>query len=305
MSPNWTAESVPSQQGRTVVITGANSGIGWETATVLAARGASVVLAVRDVDKGKQAAARITAASPGAHVTVQRLDLASLASVRAAAEELRADHPTIDLLINNAGVSHIPREITVDGFERQFATNHLGHFALTGLLLEAMLPVRGSRAVTVSAIAHRTPNGIDFDDLRRERSYNAMAVYGQSKLANLMFTHELQRRLSGGDTTIAVAAHPGLARTDLSRNASLSQRALFKALSPLLQSAAMGALPVLRAATDPDVRGGQYYGPGGSRPREARGYPTLAESSPASHDVAGQRRLWAVSEELTGVLFPV
>jgi NAD(P)-dependent dehydrogenase (short-subunit alcohol dehydrogenase family) len=303
MTQKWTADNVPAQLGRTAVITGANTGIGFETAIVLAARGASVVLAVRDIDKGKQAAARITAINPGADVTVQRLDLGSLASIHAAAQELRANHPTIDLLINNAGVSHIPKEITRDGFERQFGTNHLGHFALTGLLLDAMLPVAGSRVVTVSALAERMPTGIDFDDLQRERSYNSMAVYSQSKLANLMFTYELQRRLSSKGTTIAVAAHPGLARTDLSRNASALQRAFFKVLSALiLQSAAMGALPVLRAATDPDVRGGQYYGPGG---RGTRGFPALVESSPQSHATASQHRLWVVSEELTGVSFPI
>jgi NAD(P)-dependent dehydrogenase (short-subunit alcohol dehydrogenase family) len=302
MTQKWTADSVPAQHGRTAVITGANTGIGFETAAVLAARGASVVLAVRDVDKGNQAAARITATTPGAEVAVQRLDLGSLDSIRAAAQELRANHPTIDLLINNAGINHVPKETTHDGFERQFGVNHLGHFAFTGLLLDTMLPVTGSRVVTVSAMAEGTSAEIDFDDLRRDKSYNTMAVYAQSKLANLMFTYELQRRLSSKGTTIAVAAHPGLARTDLSRNASAFQRAFFKVLSALMfQSAAMGALPVLRAATDPNVRGGQYYGPGR---RGIRGYPTLAESSPQSRNVASQNRLWAVSEELTSVSFP-
>jgi NAD(P)-dependent dehydrogenase (short-subunit alcohol dehydrogenase family) len=306
MTQQWTAGNVPAQHGRTAVITGANSGIGFETAAVLAARGATVVLAVRDVNRGKDAADRITAATPGARVAVQQLDLGSLASVRAAAQQLRAAHPAIDLLINNAGVNHVPKEQTQDGFERQFGTNHLGHFALTGLLLESMLPVAGSRVVTVSALADRTPAGIDFDDLHREKSYSGMAVYSQSKLANLMFAYELHRRLSGRDTTIAVVAHPGLARTGLARNASAPVRAFFTVFGALIaQSAAMGALPVLRAATDPGVRGGQYYGPGGGRPRGSRGYPALVESTPQSHDVASQRRLWAISEELTGVRFPV
>lgn len=306
MTQHWTADNVPAQHGRTAVITGANSGIGFETAAVLAARGAAVVLAVRDVGKGKDAAVRIASTTPGAQVSVQRLDLGSLASVRAAAQEIRAAHPAIDLLINNAGVNHIPKETTQDGFERQFGTNHLGHFALTGLLLDAMLPTAGSRVVTVGAMADRLPSGIDFDDLQREKSYQGMAVYAQSKLANLMFTYELQRRLSGKDTTIAVAAHPGLARTSLSRNASAVVRGYFAILGRLIaQSAAMGALPILRAATDPDVLGGQYYGPGGRLTRGSRGHPTLVESSPQSHDSANQRRLWAISEELTGVRFPV
>jgi NAD(P)-dependent dehydrogenase (short-subunit alcohol dehydrogenase family) len=306
MTQQWTADNVPAQRGRTAVITGANSGIGFETAAVLAAHGATVILAVRDVNKGKDAADRITAATPGAQVAVQQLDLGSLASIRTAAQELRAAHPTIDLLINNAGVNHVPKETTRDGFERQFGTNHLGHFALTGLLLETMLSVADSRVVTVSALADRMPAGIDFDDLQREKSYSGMAVYAQSKLANLMFAYELQRRLSSEGTTIAVAAHPGLARTSLARNASAPVRAFFTVFGTLIaQSAAMGALPVLRAATDPEVRGGQYYGPGGGLPRGSRGYPALVESTLQSHDVASQHRLWAISEELTGVRFPI
>src|SRR6266568_8744570 len=190
---------------------------GFETARVLAARGASVVLAVRDTEKGKRAAARIAGTAPGANVTVQPLDLASLDSIRAAAGELRARHPRIDLLINNAGVMFPPKQTTVDGFELQLGTNHLGHFALTGLLLEQMLPVPGSRVVTVSSLAHRIGARINFGDLQGERSYRRVGAYSQSKLANLMFTYELQRRLSGAGTTIAVAAHPGLASTELAR----------------------------------------------------------------------------------------
>jgi len=300
MSARWTTDDVPGQQGRLAVVTGANTGLGFETAQVLAARGASVVLAVRNVEKGKQAAARIAAAAPGATVTVQELDLSSLDSVRAAAAELRAGHPRIDLLICNAGVMYPPKQTTDDGFELQFGTNHLGHFALTGLLLERMLPVPGSRVVTVSSVGHRIQARINFDDLQWERSYSRVRAYGQSKLANLMFTYELQRRLSGaGAGTIAVAAHPGFAATELMRHTPMAA-----VVTPLFsQDAAMGALPVLRAATDPSVLGGQYYGPGGFL--GLRGYPELAASSRRSHDEAVQRRLWAVSEELTGVTFPV
>ena len=301
MNAKWTSDDVPGQQARLAVVTGANTGLGFETAQVLAARGASVVLAVRDIEKGKRAAARIAGTAPGANVMVQHLDLTSLDSIRAAAGELRAKHPRIDLLINNAGVMLTPRQTTRDGFELQFGTNHLGHFALTGLLLEQMLPVPGSRVVTVSSLAHRIQARINFDDLQGERSYSRVAAYSQSKLANLMFTYELQRRLSGAGTTIAVAAHPGLASTELARNTPAI--VAFFYLRVMTQKAAMGALPTLRAATDPSVLGGQYYGPRGFF--GARGYPKLAESSGQSHDTAIQRRLWTVSQELTGVTFPV
>jgi NAD(P)-dependent dehydrogenase (short-subunit alcohol dehydrogenase family) len=300
MNVKWTSDDVPGQQGRLAVITGANTGLGFETAQVLAARGASVVLAVRDIEKGKRAAACIADTAPGATVTVQHLDLTSLESIRAAADELRAKQPRIDLLINNAGVMFTPKQTTRDGFELQFGTNHLGHFALTGLLLEHMLPVPGSRVVTVTSLAHTTQSRINLDDLRAERSYSRVGAYGQSKLANLMFTYELQRRLSGAGTTIAVAAHPGLAKTELTRYSPKVTRPLASLIS---QKAVLGALPTLRAATDPGVLGGQYYGPDGLF--GTRGYPKLAESSRQSHDPAIQRRLWTVSEELTGVTFPV
>ena len=301
MKATWTSDDVPGQHGRLAVVTGANTGLGFETARVLAARGASVVLAVRDIEKGKRAAARIAGTAPGANVMVQPLDLASLDSIRAAAGELRARHPRIDLLVNNAGVMLPPRQATGDGFELQFGTNHLGHFALTGLLLEQMLPVPGSRVVTVSSLAHRLRARINFGDLQGQRSYRRVAAYSQSKLANLMFTYELQRRLSSAaTTTIAVAAHPGLAATELSRYTPAIVAFSYALVS---QPAAMGALPVLRAATDPGVAGGQYYGPRGLF--GARGYPELARSSRRSRDTAVQRRLWAVSEELTGVTFPV
>ena len=299
MKANWTSDDVPSQEGRLAVVTGANTGLGFETARVLAARGASVVLAVRNIEKGRRAAARIVDAAPGANVMVQPLDLASLDSVRAAADDLRARHPSIDLLINNAGVMFAPKQTTRDGFELQFGTNHLGPFAFTGLLLEQMLPVPGSRVVTVSSLLHRVLARINFDDLQGERSYSTVGAYGQSKLANLLFTYELQRRLSGAGTTIAVAAHPGLADTELTRNSPAIAAILYARMS---QKAGMGALPILRAATDPGVLGGQYYGPGGFF--GARGYPKRAESSRQSHDPAIQRRLWTVSEELTGVTFP-
>ncbi|MBC3840653.1 SDR family NAD(P)-dependent oxidoreductase [Streptacidiphilus sp. 4-A2] len=299
MSGNWTEQHIPDQHGRVAIVTGANTGLGFETARMLAARGAAVVLAVRDVEKGKQAAARIAG-----DVTVQALDLASLDSIRSAAADLRAAHPRIDLLINNAGVMYTPRQTTADGFELQFGTNHLGHFALTGLLLDRLLPVPGSRIVTVSSVGHRIRAAIHFDDLQWERSYSRIAAYGQAKLANLMFTYELQRRLAPHGTTVAVAAHPGASNTELTRNTPAALRVPASWLGPLLtQKAEMGALPTLRAATDPAVRGGQYYGPGSRG--GIRGYPKLVTSSPDSHDQAVQQRLWTVSEELTGVTLPL
>ncbi|MFB9683474.1 SDR family NAD(P)-dependent oxidoreductase [Amycolatopsis plumensis] len=301
MSENWTEREVPSQRGRVAVITGANTGLGFDTAKVLAERGATVVLAVRDVEKGKQAAARLGA---DADVTVQELDLASLESVRAAAADLHTTLPKIDLLINNAGVMYPPRQTTRDGFELQFGTNHLGHFALTGLLLDLLLPVEGSRVVTVASIAHRIRAGIHFDDLQWENSYDRVAAYGQAKLANLMFAYELQRRLAPHGTTASIAAHPGVARTELMRNSPAAMRAVFPLVAPLFtQSSERGALPILRAATDPTALGGQYYGPAG--PGGYRGRPQVVASSPQSYDGAIQRRLWAVSEELTAVKFPV
>ncbi|MFJ3942005.1 SDR family NAD(P)-dependent oxidoreductase [Streptomyces griseoaurantiacus] len=299
MSDKWTERHIPDQHGRVAIVTGANTGLGFETARALAARGAHVVLAVRNVEKGRQAADRIDG-----RVDVQVLDLTSLDSIRSAAAELRAAHPRIDLLINNAGVMYTPRETTVDGFELQFATNHLGHFALTGLLLDRLLPVPGSRVVTVSSTGHRIKAAIHFDDLQWERSYSRVGAYGQAKLANLMFTYELNRRLAAHGTTSAVAAHPGVSNTDLMRNAPAVLRVPVNLLAPvLIQKSAMGALPTLRAATDPAVRGGEYYGPGNRG--ETRGHPRRVESSPESHEEAVQRRLWAVSEELTGVTFPV
>ncbi|WP_102145286.1 SDR family NAD(P)-dependent oxidoreductase [Mycobacterium hubeiense] len=300
----WTADDVPDQSDRVAVITGANTGIGYEAAAVLADKGAHVVLAVRNVDKGNDAKARILATSPNAVVSVQELDLTSLDSIRKAADELRATFPRIDLLINNAGVMYTPLQRTQDGFELQFGTNHLGHFALTGQLLDNLLPVEGSRVVTISSQGHRAGR-INFDDLNAERGYNRFAAYSQSKLANLLFTYELARRLAAkGAPTIAVAAHPGGSNTELTRNLPSFLRPATDLIWGLIaQSAAMGALPTLRAATDPAVRNAEYYGPDGFA--EQRGHPKRVESTKKSHDPDLQRRLWQVSEELTGVTYPV
>ena len=306
----WNEKDVPDESGRVAIVTGSNTGLGYDTARVLAARGARVILAVRDTAKGEQAAARIRGLSAGAEVTVHKLDLGSLASVRTAAAELGDAYPRIDLLINNAGVMYPPKQATADGFELQFGTNHLGHFAFTGLLLDNMLNVEGSRVVAVASIAHNIRAKIDFDDLQWEsRRYDRVAAYGQSKLANLMFTYDLQRRLAAaaktnGAKTIAVAAHPGVAATELVRHVPGASLPGVSWLSGrLLNTSELGALPTLRAATDPAVRGGQYYGPDGFK--ELRGYPVLVTSNAQSNDKAVQERLWSVSEKLTGVTYPV
>lgn len=297
---DWTTADIPDQSGRTAVITGANTGLGFETAKALAEKGAHVVIAVRDTTKGDQAAARISG-----DVEVQELDLTSLASINAAVDALKSRFDKIDLLINNAGVMTTPKGTTKDGFELQFGTNHLGHFALTGLLLDALLDVDGARIVTVSSNGHKMGGAIHWDDLQWERSYSRMGAYTQSKLANLLFTYELQRRLAPRGKTIAVAAHPGTATTELARSLPRPIERAFLAAAPKLfaQTPDGGALPTLRAATDPGVLGGQYYGPDGIG--QQRGAPVVVASSAQSYDVEQQRRLWEISEELTKVTFPV
>jgi NAD(P)-dependent dehydrogenase (short-subunit alcohol dehydrogenase family) len=305
-SSRWTGADVPDQSGRTAVVTGANSGLGLVTASVLASRGATVILACRDLAKAEWAADQIRGGSPGASVHVLRLDLASLGSVREAASEIRATWPRLDLLINNAAVMRPPYQRSADGFELTFATNHLGHFALTGLVLDSLLATPVSRIVTLSSVGHRE-GVMHFDDLQFERGYRADDAYAQSKLANLLFTYELATRLRmAGHETIALAAHPGIARTGLFRWDPRWTRALLSpALRPLTfrlaQSPQIGALPTLRAATDPSAGAGEYYGPGGWR--EYTGYPVRVESTERSHDVTSQRRLWQISEELTGVSY--
>jgi NAD(P)-dependent dehydrogenase (short-subunit alcohol dehydrogenase family) len=305
---HWTAADVGDQGGRVAVVTGATSGLGLETARVLAQHGATVVLAARDQAKTSAAVEVIRASRPSAAVETAELDLASLESVRAAAAELTARFPKLDLLINNAGVMMPPYSLTKDGFELQFGTNHLGHFALTGLLMSSLLAVPGSRVVTVSSYGHRAGR-MNFADLQSARHYQKMAAYGRSKLANLMFTYELQRRLAAARAhTIALAAHPGTARTELARHlpgiahAAMSPR--FGLLTSWwIQDGSMGALPTLRAATAPDAIGGTYYGPDG--PFQLTGYPVVVTSSVRSHNREAQRRLWVESEQLTGVSYPV
>jgi NAD(P)-dependent dehydrogenase (short-subunit alcohol dehydrogenase family) len=305
MSRRWSESDVPAQDGRTILVTGANSGIGFEAARLLAGRGARVLLAVRDVAKGEQAAASIRAGDDGGRVDVVALDLADLAAVEAAADDVAARVDHLDVLVNNAGIMAVPYRQTVDGFELQFGTNHLGHFALTGHLLRLLLAApQTPRVVTVSSGAHRI-GAIDFDNLDGARGYDKWRAYGQSKLANLLFTLELQRR--AGDRLLAVAAHPGYAATNLqprSAQASgsrLGELAMRLGNVLLAQSATAGALPTVVAAAALDVGGGEYLGPSG--PFEARGAPTRVGRSAAARDAETAARLWAASEELTGVRY--
>ena len=243
-------------------------------------------------------------AAQDARVSLHALDLTSLESVRRAAGELAAAHERIDLLVNNAGVMYTPKSRTADGFELQLGTNHFGHFAFTGLLLPRLLATPGARIVNVSSIGHRIRSAIDLADLHFEKGYGRVAAYGRSKLANLLFTYELQRRFErAGAKAAALAAHPGMSATELTRNMPAFIRVLEPLLLPLAQSAAMGALPQLRAATDPAAVGGQYYGPDGFG--ESWGHPIVVRSSARSHDAGLQSALWKASEELTGVTFPV
>jgi NAD(P)-dependent dehydrogenase (short-subunit alcohol dehydrogenase family) len=309
-APAWTAADLPDLTGRRAVVTGANSGLGFHTARELAAHGAEVTLAVRTPDKGDEAAALIRAADPDARVEVGRLDLADLASIRAFADAWTREHPEgLDLLINNAGIMAIPRRLTADGFEMQLGTNHLGHYALTGLLLPALAARPRSRVVTVSSGAHRLGR-MDFDDLMGERRYHPWRAYGQSKLANLLFTSELQRRLTvNGLPMVAVAAHPGYASTNLQGvGPRMSGRdwltgPMDLANRILAQPAEMGALPTLFAATMPGLPGNSYVGPDGFM--EQRGHPRLVGRSAAARRDADARRLWTVSQQLTGVEYPL
>jgi NAD(P)-dependent dehydrogenase (short-subunit alcohol dehydrogenase family) len=293
----WDGSTIADQRGRTVIVTGANTGIGFEAARVLAQHRAHVVLACRDPLKGRDAEQRIRAAHPDSSVQFMPLDLSSLASIREFADAIANRCHRLDLLINNAGVMMTPQGRTADGFELQFGTNFLGHFALTGGLIELIVTTPGSRIVTLSSVAHRKGK-IAFDNLNAERGYNRMLAYAQSKLACLMFAYELQRRLQRArQMTLSVAAHPGATKSELGRHSLLLQF-LDKFIT---QETVMGALPTLRAAVDPDARGGDYFGPDGFL--SLGGYPVKEQSSARSHDAAVAERLWVESEKLTGVKF--
>ena len=307
MADNWTTDAIPDLTGKIAIVTGANSGLGYETALALAQKGAQVIVASRDANKGQEAVSKIQSERPKGSVSFMQLDLANLASVRSFAEQFAKQHNQLDLLVNNAGVMAIPYRTTADGFEMQFGTNHLGHFALTGLLLPIILRTPKARVVTVSSILHKSGH-INFDDLQAKNNYNQDTAYSQSKLANLLFTYELQRKFKAhGSDVIAVAAHPGYSATNLQgvgpkmTGSVLKQRMMVVMNAVLAQSAAMGALPTLLAATSPTIHGGEYIGPKGFQ--EMRGYPVAVKSNTESYSEPTAQRLWKVSEDLTGVQY--
>ena len=300
---NWTIENIPDLSGKVIVVTGGNSGLGYESVKAFAMKGADVVLASRSTEKGEAARAEILKAVPDGKIKVMQLELGDLDSVRAFARSFHENYKKLDVLLNNAGIMMTPYFKTKDGFEGQFGTNHLGHFALTGLLMDLVLKTPGARIVNVSSGAHKRGE-MDFNNLQYEngQGYAPMKAYGRSKLSNLLFTYELQRRLEAAKKdVIAVAAHPGVATTNLGRY--MSGKLLYKILYPLFkrisQDQAMGALPQIRASVDPGVKGGEYYGPDGKR--EMKGYPVVVESNAASHSLSDAEKLWEASEKLTGV----
>jgi len=300
LKKKWDSSDIPDQKGRMAVVTGSSSGIGYETAGVLAEKNAAVVIAVRNLKKGNDAAEKIKSGHRSADIRVMELDLADLSSVRRFAEKFKADNTRLDLLINNAGVMMPPYSKTSDGFELQFGTNHLGHFAVTGLLLDLIVKTPGSRIVNVSSGAHKL-GGLNFEDLNWEnRPYRKAKAYGDSKIANIYFTYELQKKLrDAGYETLVTAAHPGWTATELQRHAGL-----LRFLNNFLaQGIEMGALPTLYAAVGPDAEAGDYFGPSGLG--EMRGYPKKVESNGLSHDEKISAKLWRVSEELTEIKYPL
>jgi NAD(P)-dependent dehydrogenase (short-subunit alcohol dehydrogenase family) len=302
MADRWDADRIPDQTGRVAVITGANSGLGLVTARELARKGALVVLACRNLEKGRAAHAEVAAAASGPDPELEELDLASLDSVRSFATRFRAAHEGVDLLINNAGVMASPRRHTADGFELHFGTNHLGHFALTNLLLPLMEGREDARVVTLSSNAHKTVRGIAFDNLNGDRHYFRWNAYGQSKLSNLLFALELDRRLRAKESTVkSLAAHPGYSATNLqSAAAPLVDRLVMKVGNAVVaQNDEMGALPVLYAATEPGLEGGTYIGPDGIA--EQRGHPKVVSPNRVARNGETARRLWDVSADLTAV----
>lgn len=305
MSEQWTTENIPDLTGKVVIITGGNSGIGYEAAKEFARKGAQIILASRNKNKAKAALSRIQTEIPGFRAEIYQLDLADLKSIKQFTDTFKKKYNRLDVLLNNAGIMMVPYGKTKDGFELQLGTNHLGHFALTGTLIDLLLNTPGARVVNVSSNAHYFGE-MDFSNLMYENGegYSAQKAYGRSKLANLLFTYELQRRFNAvGVDAIALAAHPGISNTNLA--AHIFKRWRLKILQPLmglmLQSAAMGALPSIRAAVDSSVSGGQYFGPNGSKERS--GYPVVVLSNENSHNLEDALQLWEISEKLTGVSY--
>lgn len=299
---NWTKDNIPSQQGKTILITGATSGIGLEAAKVLSEKGAKIILPVRNLEKGKRAEQEIKQRCKSADVTLMKLDISDLDSVRLFADEFLKKYSKLDLLLNNAGIMWTPqKEITKQGQELQFATNHLGHFLLTGLLIPLLKATPNSRVISQSSVLHKKGQGqnfeptIYFDDLNFSKGYDTKKAYAQSKLANLLFTYELDRRFKAADIhSIATASHPGYTATNLQKDAGF----MMKVMNVLLaQKVNMGSLPILRAATEPSLKGAEFFGP--TKMNEMKGFPELVRSSDTSYDSNLAKKLWEVSEKLT------
>jgi NAD(P)-dependent dehydrogenase (short-subunit alcohol dehydrogenase family) len=298
----WTTEDMPDLTGKVIIVTGANSGIGYEAAKEFARKGAQTILACRSMEKAQAAFDQIQTEIPDAPAEIMMLDLASLESVRKFTDQFKAQYERLDVLLNNAGIMMVPYGVTQDGFERQFGINHLGHFALTGLLTDLITKTPGARVVNVSSNAHRRGN-MNFENIMYDggQGYNPQGAYGRSKLANLLFTFELQRRFeANGINAIAAAAHPGISQTNLANHLPMINT-LRPVMERVVQSSAMGALPSIRAAVDPQARGGQYFGPSGFQ--EFGGYPVIVQPSDASHNLTDAQQLWDISEKLTGVHF--
>ena len=296
----WTAHDIPDLSGKTALVTGANSGLGYQSSLELARHGARVLMACRSPERAQAALGRLRLAAPGANVELVSLDLASLASVESAAAEVASRVPTLDLLFANAGVMAVPQGTTADGFETQFGTNHLGHFALVGRLLPLLLAAPAGRVISTSSGAHKIGT-LNFEDLMGSKRYRRWGAYGQSKLANLLFMAELDRR-AAGSTLLSAAAHPGYAATHLQQGQGQPAFEFLMGVGNKLiaQSDAQGAWPQLYAGTMPDVQGGEYFGPG---LLELRGHPTRVGRTKKAQDVAAASRLWAISEELTHVSY--
>jgi NAD(P)-dependent dehydrogenase (short-subunit alcohol dehydrogenase family) len=297
---NWTSKEIPSQKGKVIIITGANSGLGLEAVNVLSQKEATIIMAVRDLEKGKAAVTKIKQGNPDAKPELMQLDLADLSSVHKFSADFSSKYDRLDILMNNAGVMWpVKREETKQGFEAQFGINHLGHFALTGLLLNLIKKTPHSRVVTQSSLAHKMNGNIHFDDLNWEKSYSKTNAYAQSKLANLLFTYELDRQFKAHEiNAIAVAAHPGVTITNLFRHSGVFT-GIFNAL--FAQNVEQGTLPILRASTEEGLTGAEFFGP--ANLMEVRGYPKLVKSNKKSHDPKLAKDLWSVSEKLTGVSY--
>lgn len=301
----WTTADISSLKGKVIIVTGGNSGLGYESVKAFAEKGAEVIMACRSLEKGAKAKAELDHGYPSAKIIVKQLDLMDLSSIMEFAKDINKSYDQIDVLLNNAGIMMTPYQFTKDGFESQFGTNHLGHFALTGLLFDLIVKTPDSRIVNVSSLAHKKGK-IHFDDLLFDdgKSYDPMESYRQSKMANLLFTYELQRRLEkAGSKTITAAAHPGVSITNLANH--LEGKLMYKVFMLfsgfITHPPSQGALPQIRASVDPEVQGGTYYGP--DRMGEMKGDPVLVESTKPSHDPDDAKRLWEISEQMTGVKF--